>query len=445
MAVVLTAVGLFLYLRFEADLNDTVDSGLRSRAGDVSALVKQADSGLSDAGRSTLTDQGESIAQILDGSGRAVDSTPELHDRPLLKPDEIRRALEGTLTLERVVDVGDEENPVRLLATPVDAQGTRLVVVVGASLEDNENAVNSLGLLLAIGGPAALLLASLAGYGVARAALRPVDAMRRQADAIGEHDSGRRLPVGGSRDEIARLGETLNAMLDRLEAAFAREQTFVADASHELRTPLAILKTELELALRAGRSADELRDALASAAEEADRVAQLAEDLLVIARSDRGQLPVRLGPVDAGELFEGLRKRFELRAREAERRVVIESGPGVAIEADAMRLDQALGNLLDNALRYGAGDIRLSAVDGDRTVELHVRDAGTGFEPGFIGQAFERFTRADHSRARGGAGLGMAIVATIARSHGGSAHVRNEPDGGADAWVELPLARGRFD
>jgi signal transduction histidine kinase len=125
----------------------------------------------------------------------------------------------------------------------------------------------------------ALLLASLAGYGVAAAALGPVEAIRRAAE-IGDADAGQRLPVAAAHDGIACLGETLNAMLDRLEAGFDRERTFVSDASHELRTPLAILKTELELALRAGRSPAELVDALRSAAEETDRLSQLAEDCL---------------------------------------------------------------------------------------------------------------------------------------------------------------------
>jgi signal transduction histidine kinase len=440
MAIVLVAIGGFLYLRFEADLNNSLDRGLRSRAGDVSALVKQADSGLTDAGRSPLTDQGESFAQIIDGGGRVVDATSQLRGRALLSGSEMRRALAGTITVERdgVIDAGHEA---RLLATPVNAQGQRLVVVVGASLEENQDALASLALLLAIGGPAALLLASLAGYGVAAAALRPVESMRRKAAAITEHEPGERLPVAESEDEVARLGQTLNEMLDRLEAAFARERTFVSDASHELRTPLAILKTELELARHGGRSVDELYAALGSAAEETDRLAQLAEDLLVIARSDRGRLPVRPVPVDAAELMHNLRERFDPRARQAGRALVAEAPEGVRLSADRLRLEQALGNMLDNALRYGDGEIRLSAIARDGVVDLHVRDQGAGFPPGFIADAFERFTRADHARSRGGTGLGLAIVQAIATAHGGQAYARNEPGGGTDVWIELPGAR----
>jgi two-component system, OmpR family, sensor kinase len=199
--------------------------------------VRQADAGLTDAGRSRLTEQGESFAQVLTRTGRVLDATPQLRSRPLLRAAELRRALEGSFTVERdgVVEQGD---PTRLLATPVEAQGRRVVVVVGTSLDDDEEALASLRLLLLIGGPVALALALAAGYGVARAALRPAEAMRAQAEAISEHEPGQRLPVPPAHDEIAQLGATLNAMLTRLEAAFERERSLVDDASHELRTPL---------------------------------------------------------------------------------------------------------------------------------------------------------------------------------------------------------------
>jgi two-component system OmpR family sensor kinase len=437
MALVLATLGGFLYLRFENDLRASIDQGLRTRAGDVAALVRQADSGLSEGGGSPLSERGEGFAQILDRRGRVVDASPQLRKRPLIGGSELARARSGTVTVERdsLLEGGE---PTRLLATPVRAQGQSLVIVVGTSLEDSEASMKSLLTLLLVGGPAALLLASVAGYGVAAAALRPVEAMRRRAAEIEQAEPGQRLPVAEAEDEIARLGTTLNAMLDRLEAAFEREQTFVADASHELRTPLAILKTELELALRAGRSRAELVEALRSAAEETDRVAQLAEDLLIIARSDRGELPVRLAPVDAGALLEGVRERFARRAEQQGRALEVSASEGVELNADLLRLEQALGNVVDNALRHAAGPVRLSAAARDGVVELRVSDQGSGFPPAFIGGAFERFTRADDARARGGSGLGLAIVAAIARAHGGEARARNREGGGADVWIELP-------
>ena len=440
MAVVLVAVGAFLYLRLERDLEASIDQGLRSRGGDVAALVREAGPGSTDAGRATLIEQEESFAQVLEADGRVVDGTPQLRGRPLLTAAEVAEAQEGTLFLERANLIEDGE-PTRLLAAPVRAGGQDLVVVVGASVEDNRDALRSLLTLLVIGGAAALALASLAGYGVAAAALRPVEAMRRRAAEIGDADAGQRLPVAANGDEIARLGETLNAMLDRLEVAFDRERTFVADASHELRTPLAILKTELELALRAGRTPEELTAALRSAAEETDRLAQLAEDLLVIARSDRGGLPVRLAPVDVGVLLGRVAERFAGRAESQGRSLEVDAQPGTELSADAVRLEQALGNVVDNALRHGAGRVCLRASARDDVVELRVSDEGEGFATSLLDHAFERFTRADEARGRGGAGLGLAIVDTIARAHGGSAGAANG-ESGANVWIALPAAGG---
>jgi signal transduction histidine kinase len=264
--------------------------------------------------------------------------------------------------------------------------------------------------------------------------------MRRGAREIQASRPGRRLPVPPRNDEVARLGETLNEMLDRLEDAFARERRFVSDASHELRTPLAILKGELELALREGGDAASAHAAIASAAEEADRVVQLAEDLLVIARSDQGRLP-RLAELRAADLVAAVSQRFARRATEHGVRLTVSAPVDLALVADQLRLEQAIGNLVDNALRYGDGSVEIGAETRDGRVRLHVRDDGPGFPEDFLAGAFERFTRADGARGRGGAGLGLAIVQVIAEAHGGEAHARNRPEGGADVWIELPAER----
>ena len=167
------------------------------------------------------------------------------------------------------------------------------------------------------------MLATLAGYLLAGAALRPVEAMRRRAAAITAATPGSRLPVPAANDEIARLAETLNDMLGRLEAALRHEQRFVSDASHELRTPLALLRTELELALRRTRTHDELEAAVRSAAEETERLTRLAEDLLLVARADHGELPVRRERIHARELLERVASRFAGRAAELGRTVSV--------------------------------------------------------------------------------------------------------------------------
>jgi signal transduction histidine kinase len=228
-------------------------------------------------------------------------------------------------------------------------------------------------------------------------------------------------------------------MLGRLEVAFDRERAFVSDASHELRTPLSILRMELELALRGRHTQAEQEAALRSAAEETERLSRLAEDLLVIARSDQGRLPVRPEPLDAEDVMRRVVARFQTRARAEGRPLQPEPAPGVVVEADPARLEQALANLVDNALSYGDGAVALSARREDGTVELHVCDEGAGFPPAFLPHAFERFSRADQSRGGGSAGLGLAIASAVAQAHGGSAHAANR-DRGADVWIALPLS-----
>jgi two-component system, OmpR family, sensor kinase len=383
MAVVLAVLGLLLYTLMSHSLDGAVDRNLRGRADDVEALVRHGGIGLP---------PGVTFAQVLDENASIVETTPEFGD-PLLSQADVLRARNGELFVERHVPGSDEL--ARLLVRPVDLDGLRRTVVVGESLESKGDSLESLLTLLLIGGPLLLILSSAGAYVLAGRALRPVS------------------------------------------AALAREKRFVSDASHELRTPLAALRTELELALRRERSQEELEAALRSAAEETDRLSQLAEDLLVLARAEDGELPVRREQLAAAHVLEDVRERYARRASEAGRPLELRADDGLALEADRLRVEQALGNLVENALRHGGGRILLEAVAMDGRVELHVRDEGAGFPQGFIADAFEPFSRTDSARSSQGAGLGLAIVDVIARAHGGSAHAANlEP--GADVWLALP-------
>jgi signal transduction histidine kinase len=268
--------------------------------------------------------------------------------------------------------------------------------------------------------------------------------MRRRATTISAGEADARLPLPEAQDEIRRLGETLNEMLARLQRAFTRERSFVADASHELRTPLAILKAELELASRGPRTNAELVAAVNSAAEEVDRLTRLAEDLLVLARADESGLPVRPQAQSLAPLVRQVAETFAGRAGEEARAIDVELSGDLEAPVDSVRIRQALANLVDNALAHGSGDVHLSARHANGNVELHVEDAGPGFPDEFIAHAFERFTRGDLARTRGGTGLGLAIVDAIARGHGGSAHARNTADG-TDVWLELPTQSARRD
>src|SRR5262245_5228010 len=439
MAAVLALTGWFLYTRLDSHLTTALDHNLLVRAQDVSALVERPNGSLAVEPRTRFVESGESYAQLVSPDGAVVDATSALGGARLLSRSELARAQRETVYADRSSVPGLDE-PSRLLATPLERRGRRLVLVVGLTRQDRVEALGSLRDELLIAGPIALLLATVAGYVLAGLSLRPVESMRRRAAAISAETPGQRLPVPRTGDEVQRLGETLNEMLDRLEAALQRERDFVADAGHELRTPLALLRTELELALRQADTAEELREAVRRSSSEAERLSQLAEDLLLIARTDDGGLPLRVEPIEVDDLFATVRSRFEWRAGELGKRVTSEPADGLRVEGDRLRLEQAVGNLVDNALRYGGDGIFLGATVVSGRVELHVRDDGVGIPDDFRPRAFDRFSRYDMARGGGGAGLGLAIVETIAESHGGDAHVENVAGAGVDAWISIPGA-----
>jgi two-component system OmpR family sensor kinase len=425
VAALLVGMGAFLYLRLRGDLLQAVDAGLRSRAEALLSAAEQLPTG----GR--LVEPEEAFAQVLASTGSVLESSPGVASGPLLPADTIK-GLEGARIFESEVQTPEEVVPARLLAVP--APGGR-VVVVGASLEDQQEALARLLVLLGLGGPVAVALASGVGWLVARAALRPVERMRVEAEAVSGSEPGRRLPVAPTRDELARLGDSLNRMLARLEEAVERERRFADDASHELRTPLANLKAELDLALRRARTRDALLGSVRSAAEETERLIRLAEDLLVLARADRGRLPVRREDADLAELIGETVSSFSGRASDLG--IALESSveDGLRARVDPARMRQAVGNLIDNALRHTGpgGRVTVGLVRTDGTLRIEVADTGEGFEPSFLPQAFEPFSRADPARARadGGSGLGLAIVRAVAQAHGGSVEAGNRPQGGA--------------
>jgi two-component system, OmpR family, sensor kinase len=392
------------------------------RAAEVAAAVRRDPS-------LPLVAREDGVAQLLrpDGSLEAG------RGPPVLTPAEIARA---PLVLERPVAGIDAET--RLVARPVTTPTGRRVLVVGMSLEDRDEALESVLASFLIAGAVALVLAGALGYGLATLGLAPVEAMRRRATAVSPAGDDR-LPLPAADDEIRRLGETLNAMLERLQGAFARERRFVADASHELRTPLSVLKAELETTLRRDDLAPDAREALTAALAEADHLAQLAEDLLLIARSGDGGPPVRAEPVRVDELLGHARDRFVDRAAAEGRTIVVTAPDGLVAWLDPLRARQALGNLLDNALRHGAGAIELEAGERGDALELEVRDEGPGFPAGLSDRAFERFARGEPAGARSGAGLGLAIVRAIAEAHGGTAEIITG-SGGATVRLRLPFS-----
>jgi heavy metal sensor kinase len=428
-AVALVALGAFVYFRVEA----TLDKQLREALdGQMEALLGHPEAERSATARQSA---GESFAQVLTTEGELIASSAQVVG--MLASDADLPEREGqTVVVDRVVELRDNDTTEKESTILQLRREGEQILVVGTPRDDADDALDGVRTQLLIGGPLALLLASVLGYLVAGTALRPIERMRARAASISAESHGERLPLPEAEDEVRRLGVTLNAMLDRLDEGIQRERRFVAEASHELRTPLALLRMELDLALSRSRTNEELVAAVGSASEEVDRLTRLARDLLVLASSDEEQLPLERSRFDVGELLASVTGRFAASADGRNLRVT--GNFPVFIEGDRDRLDQVLGNLVDNALRHGGGEVVMDASQKDGQVVIRVSDEGPGLTADFKEHAFDRFSRGAGTRADG-RGLGLAIVQAIVRAHGGSVNIDDRPDGaGTVVSVRLP-------
>lgn len=441
----LVAAGGALFVhQLSSGLNQALDASLIARADALAQQVGRdgAVANFQDgAGNGSLLAPAETLAQVVSSSGSLTESSEGAGGKPLLNPAQLVLARRGTVAVSS--DIGGEES-VRLLAMPVAGTGSRpAVVVVGTSREVVLTAVSRVETALWFGGPAAVLLGALGAWLVSGAVLRPVERMRAQAAEISASDSDARLEVPRRRDEVARLGETMNALLGRLQRALQQQRVFVADAGHELRTPLTTLHTELELAGRPGRDRDGLVAAVRAATLDTDRLIRLAEDLLTLARADDAEIALRREPVQLDELVRDALTAFGSGSGAAAVRVAASHLDPTTVIGDRDRLRQVIDNLLDNARRHadplGGVTVRITSATLPARVVLEVIDHGPGFPADFLPHAFDRFSRADGARTEGaGAGLGLAIVASLVTAHGGTVAASNRPAGGACIRVELP-------
>ncbi len=423
MAVILVTLSLFVYGRLRTELIQALDSGLHARASAIASGVGQARS-LSQVLADGPDVRLASTSEILTPAGRIVAQAGGT--MPRLPADFVRGLSRPRFT--QVTGAG-RAGPVRLYALPVN-EGQPVVVAVGTTLTALSRTLGSLELLLMFCAPAALALASLVAFAMTGAALRPMEQMRSEAAAISVTDLAIRLAVPATRDEVARLGETLNSLLDRLQAALDRERRLLDDASHELRTPLSALKAELDLALSRERPAAELEQALRSASEETNRLARLAQDLLVLSRSRADGLAIHRVSAALGDLLDRACTRQQSRAAEADCLIECQA-PDETILADPMRLTQAI--------RYSdtGGIIAVRAEVTETTVTIAITNPGPGFPAQILDRAFEPFVSGGQSDGHSGAGLGLAIVQAVARAHGGRAKAANVP-GGAHVAMTLP-------
>lgn len=428
-AIVVVGLSAFVYAETASSLLATIDANLNSRADLLVSGVK--DDGAAQVNlRRELIQNVEVYAQIDNAHGGVLRSTSLIRRSRLLSPAEVGSLRRATLYNRTIPGIG---NVTRVLAVPVMARQGPLVVAVGTSLQDRHDELVQLAVTLTIAGSAALLLISAGAWLALAGALRPVERMRKQAAAISAANRGRRLSVTAGEDEIALLGATLNQMLDRIEESVDSERRLVDRASHELRTPLAIQRIDLDVALSGPQTVKELTNALASVSQENAHLTRLTEDLLVLSRARNGFLPVRRAEVALPELLKAARRRRGLLNRTGVQ-VSFEASDCI-VRVDPVWFRQAVDNLVDNALRHTppGGRVKVRADRQGDTLSVVVEDTGPGFDEAFLRRAFEPFawSTGDPEDRPGPAGLGLAVVAAIARAHGGRAWAQNRPEGGA--------------
>ncbi|GIH73644.1 sensor histidine kinase [Planobispora longispora] len=446
-AVLGVALALSAYVMIDVlgrALTATIDESVYQRAREI---VSQSDAGQLPA---ELTSPDGVLIQVLDSAGRITHATTGT-DRlvPLLNTGERAKAV--TAKKADFLYGGPYGIPHLLRVRVLSADGGR-TVIAARPFSEVQTSLTTAGKVLVVGTPLLLALLAATSWVIIGRTLRPIAALRRGAEEITGTARSRRLPVPESRDEVHSLATTLNAMLDRLERADARQRSLVSDAAHELRSPLASIRLQLEVALGHPGGQDDWRETAEGVLEDTTRLTRLAEDLLALARLDeRGGALARREPVEldqlAAQTVERYGKAVVLRigddARAAGNGVRIDgTGPdgAIVVAGDALDLGRVLVNLVDNALRHTASPVVVALRAEGADAVLTVTDDGPGIPEADRERVFDRFTRLDSARSRdeGGAGLGLAIVRETVNAHGGAVHLEDASPG-LRAVVRLPL------
>jgi len=333
------------------------------------------------------------------------------------------------------------EQPVRLYYAMFKISGRpAFVIQTGYPLHEIESTLTRLDVIMALWIPFAVLAAGVAGWFLARRFLLPIDVMIEKARPITAAHLKTRLPRSGTGDELDRLAATLNEMMDRIALSTSTVQAFSADVSHELKTPLAIIRGEIDLALRKKRSPEDLVKTLRVIEEEVNGLIRLVDDLLLLMRSDSNQLRFEKKLLSLGEILEYVVRRFQDRAREKGISLGLSGALEIGLEGDEVYLKRLFSNLVDNAIKFTPekGWVRITAEPAKGRLCVRVSDSGMGIEEDMIEKVFSRFYRTNQARTHEGAGLGLAIARAICTAHHGTLRLESRPQQGAVAIVELP-------
>jgi heavy metal sensor kinase len=441
LAVVLLAFGGLTYALMRHHLLEGVDAGLQEELSDVLSEVRRGTDRQSMLGwldRRFARHEGFDF-QVTTPSGERIFANLRLGERHLPVPASIGSGVDEISETAAVPEVGR----FRIVTRQVDGPGETLIIQVARSLDAFDHELAELLVAMFIAGPIALVLTTGCGYFLARRALAPVDRMTAAANEIDARRIERRLEVVNPDDEVGRLAQTLNGMLDRLERSFSEMRRFTADASHELRTPLAVIRNEAEVALGKSLNDAEKQELLGSILEECQDLTWITEQLLTLCREDAGVSQSPRERVDLAQLVKGVTETMRPLAESKGQNLTAATNGAIVVEADPVRLRHVIYNLVDNAIKYtpSQGHVNVSLTTQGNVARLVVDDTGIGIAPEHLPHVFERFYRVDKARSRagGGAGLGLSIVQSIVATHGGSVDIVSRPGSGTKCVVEIPL------
>jgi len=436
LSILLVLFGAISYILLAYNLYQNLDNSLRTRAAEIGTNLNTQIGGM------TLTVQqqlGEMVL-IYDYRGNVLLSSGPVLDSGIVQ-SVIQQTSAGTETIISTTTTDGQR--VHLYAVSVSSSQFSPILVVGRSIGETSQALDSFVQTLVIAVAVTLVLAGAGGLFLAWRAFKPVDEITRAAKGIEETDLSRRIEVR-SNDELGRLAATINEMIGRLEKAFERQRQFTADASHELRTPLSVIEAEATLALRRERSPDEYQKSLVSVNEEVDYMSSILEKLLMLARADAGKEQMNFINVNLKDLITAIAPDIEMLANEKGLQFALSVEDGLVTKGDEIKLKQLFLNLLDNDIKYTAeGKVSISLSQLDKNAVITISDTGMGIPPEHLPHIFERFYRVDKARSRSehGTGLGLAIVKYIVDAHNGKIEVTSELGKGSTFTVTLPLAQ----
>lgn len=438
------AFGAGMWWILRTNLYDLVDDGLEEQADDLKSFLqsqpkeRSLDKIQEEVNETYAIEHSGNYLVVYAENGELIYRSAFLQAHPsfLLPPDQVKQ---GVLHSRKA-----DGRHFRFIFQKLNVNGHVYTVEMGVPSNDAVETLHLFRTYLLMFAPLVLLTAAGGGYWLSRRALSPVDSLVRTAREVSGANLNSRLHKLDTGDELQRLSDTLNEMLDRIESAFLRITEFTADASHELRTPVSLIRTEAELALRRSRSEAEYKESLRHILLEAERTTALIEQLLALARADSGREKLHLQPLDLRQTLrtvsEGWKQVATIRNLEFS---VNLNGPDVFVLGDETLLRRLADILLDNAFKYTSspGSVQLALAVNDERAAITVRDSGVGIAQEEQTKIFERFYRVDkaRSRAQGGSGLGLAIAKWIVAQHRGCIEVESGAGDGTTFRVKLPM------